>query len=214
MSPRRAEAAEAEAPTLNVTDWTDKTELFMEYPPLVAGQTALFAVHLTRLARLQAADRGPPSRRVHAGELAARRAWSPDRSRRGPARSASKATAPPPDATAGRSSSTRPDCPIGTISGSITVFADEQAANADAEKHPADDPSAIAYLKEQQWTNAFATAQVREAELRTSLRVPAAIEPLTGGEAIVAAPAAGRFTADSLIGDRRHAFARARRSAA
>ena len=25
-------------PTLDVTDWTDKTELFMEYPPLVAGQ--------------------------------------------------------------------------------------------------------------------------------------------------------------------------------
>ena len=31
----------AEPPTLDVTHWTDKTELFMEYPPLVAGQTAL-----------------------------------------------------------------------------------------------------------------------------------------------------------------------------
>ena len=40
--------AEDELPTLDVTHWTDKTELFMEYPPLVAGQTALFAVHLTR----------------------------------------------------------------------------------------------------------------------------------------------------------------------
>src|SRR6476661_1393883 len=38
-----------ETPTLAVTDWTDKTELFMEYPPLVAGKTALFAVHLTHL---------------------------------------------------------------------------------------------------------------------------------------------------------------------
>src|SRR5262245_60726253 len=39
-----------EAPTLNVTHWTERTELYMEYPPLVAGQTALFAVHLTTLA--------------------------------------------------------------------------------------------------------------------------------------------------------------------
>ena len=29
----------ADAPTLDVTSWTDKTELFMEHPPLVAGQT-------------------------------------------------------------------------------------------------------------------------------------------------------------------------------
>ena len=38
-----------ELPTLDVTHWTDKTELFMEYPPLVAGRAALFAVHLTKL---------------------------------------------------------------------------------------------------------------------------------------------------------------------
>jgi hypothetical protein len=44
---RTADAPQAEAPSLNVTDWTEKTELYMEYPPLVAGRTALFAVHLT-----------------------------------------------------------------------------------------------------------------------------------------------------------------------
>ena len=38
-------------PTLDVTHWTDKTELFMEYPPLVTGRSALFAVqHLWRAA--------------------------------------------------------------------------------------------------------------------------------------------------------------------
>ena len=36
---------EAELPTLDLTHWTDTTELFMEYPPLVAGQAPLFAVH-------------------------------------------------------------------------------------------------------------------------------------------------------------------------
>ena len=37
----------AEPASLDVTSWTDKSELFMEYPPLVAGQTVRFAVHLT-----------------------------------------------------------------------------------------------------------------------------------------------------------------------
>src|SRR5712691_7151919 len=45
----RAEPSETESPTLNVTHWTDRTELYMEYPPLVAGHTAVFAVHLTTL---------------------------------------------------------------------------------------------------------------------------------------------------------------------
>src|SRR6185295_15322173 len=82
--------------------------------------------------------------------------------------------------------------------GSVAVFGDAKTATTEAEKQPADDPAAFAYLKEQQWTNEFATARVREADLRSAMRVPAAIEPLTGGEAIVAAPAAGRFMAESL----------------
>ena len=32
------------APTLDVTSWTDKSELFMEHPPLVAGETIRFEV--------------------------------------------------------------------------------------------------------------------------------------------------------------------------
>ena len=83
--------------------------------------------------------------------------------------------------------------------GVATVFADQAAAVADAERQGEDDPSAIAYLKEQQWTNAFATAVVREADVRASIRVPAVIQPVTGGEAIVGAPAAGRFAADALL---------------
>ena len=48
-------------PSLDVTSWTDKTELFMEYPPLVAGQTVRFAVHLTRLDDFSALNAGRPS---------------------------------------------------------------------------------------------------------------------------------------------------------
>jgi len=48
-----APASGVEPATLNVTDWTEATELYMEYPPLVAGRTARFAVHLTRLEDFQ-----------------------------------------------------------------------------------------------------------------------------------------------------------------
>ena len=47
-----------ELPTLDVTHWTDTTELFMEYPPLVAGQTALFAIHLTKMADFKPVSAG------------------------------------------------------------------------------------------------------------------------------------------------------------
>jgi cobalt-zinc-cadmium efflux system membrane fusion protein len=199
-----ASEAANELPTLDVTHWTDKTELFMEYPVLVSGQKSLFAVHLTRLN-----DFGP----VNDGH--ARVEFTPESGGQpisliGPPPSRPGAfrvedAAPP----AGRyrwalvlesaALSDRHDL------GTITVFADDRAAQAGAESHAAkDDPAAIAYLKEQQWTNPFATAQAQEAEFRTAVRAPATVHPLPGGEAIVAAPAAGRFTAKELlsIGDR------------
>jgi hypothetical protein len=40
-------AADLEA--IAVTKWTEKTELFLEYPPLVTGQVSRFSVHLTEL---------------------------------------------------------------------------------------------------------------------------------------------------------------------
>ena len=55
-----ATASEPEVPTLAITNWTDKSELFMEHPPFVAGQTVRFAVHLTRLSDFSALNAGRP----------------------------------------------------------------------------------------------------------------------------------------------------------
>jgi RND family efflux transporter MFP subunit len=200
---RRTEQTSSESPTLNVTLWTDRTELYMEYPPLVAGRTSLFAVHLTTLAdfkpvaagqaRLEFTPEagGPPTAIV-----------GPQPSRPG----AFRVEGAPPPAGPYRWAlvlnapglSDRHDL------GRVNVFADQHTANADASKHPAGDAAAIAYLKEQQWTNEFATALVKAADLRTSIRVPAVLHPMPGGEAVVAAPAPGRVVAERLpsIGDR------------
>jgi RND family efflux transporter MFP subunit len=193
-----APAVEVEAPTLDVTAWTEQTELFMEYPPLVAGETALFAVHLTRLSDFSAMTAGRPSLEMTpdaGGAPVVLRGQEPSR----PGVFRIEAAAP----SAGRYTwaliVAAPGLSDRHELGAITVFADEASAFAAAESEAGEDPTAISYLKEPQWTNGFATAIVREAELRYGIRVPATIAPLTGGEAIVSAPAAGRFMADSLL---------------
>ena len=192
-----------EPPTLNVTHWTERTELYMEYPPLVAGQSALFAVHLTRLADFKAVTAGQ-ARVEFAPE-----SGGPSVSLVGPKPSrpgAFRVEGLPPAAGRYRWALVlaSPDLSDRHDLGMVAVFADESAARADAATHPADEAAAIAYLKEQQWTNEFATALVQDAELRSSIRVPAVLDALPGGEAVVTAPAAGRFVAERLpsIGDR------------
>jgi len=195
---RPAPPAEVEPPTLDVTSWTATSELFMEHPPLVASQTVRFAVHLTRLADFSALNAGRPRIEMtpEAGGVPTTLPGS-DPLRPGAFRVEGKLPA------AGRYRwALLIDAP--TLSdrhdlGTTTVFAETAAAVAEAEKQPGDDPAAIAYLKEQQWTNPFATAPVRETDMRAAIRVPARLQPVTGGEAVVSAPAAGRFIAGALV---------------
>src|SRR5688572_6642602 len=194
---REAPPPEAELPTLDVTHWTEKTELFMEYPPLVAGQEALYAVHLTRLSDFSAMTAGrarleftPES----GGAPVVLQGNEPSR----PGVFRVQAASPP----AGRYRwALLVDAPGLTDRhdlGAVTVFGDQAAAVADAEKNAEEDPTAITYLKEPQWTNGFGTVRAEEADVRRAIRVPAVIEPLTGGEAVVAAPAGGRFVSNTL----------------
>ena len=60
-------AAPEEPDPLSVTRWTDKTELFAEYPPLVVGGTSRFAIHLTRLDSFKALTEGNVEVRLQGG---------------------------------------------------------------------------------------------------------------------------------------------------
>ena len=195
--------AAPEPETLDVTNWTEQTELFMEHPPLVAGQTVRFAVHLTRLADFSALNGGRPSiEMTPEGGGSAVTLPGSDPLRPGAFRVEGKL--PPAGRYKWALLVSAPGLSDRHDLGMTTVFGDEPTAVADAQKQPEGDPAAIAYLKEQQWTNPFATTQVRHGEVRTSIRVPAAIEPVTGGEAIVSAPADGRYASGELpsVGDR------------
>jgi RND family efflux transporter MFP subunit len=170
----------------------------MEYPPLVAGQEALFAVHLTRLSDFSAMTAGRPRLEFtpeSGGMPAVLQGQEPSR----PGVFRVLAPAPPAGRYRWRLVVDAPGLMDAHDLGTITVFSDQAKAVADAESRAADDPSAISYLKEQQWTNGFATTLVQEAGIRRGIRVPAVVEPLTGGEAIVSAPSAGRFMAASLM---------------
>ena len=202
-TPNDTTGSAVEPPSLDVTSWTHQTELYMEHPPLVAGQTVRFAVHLTTLADFQALNAGRPSIEM-TPEGGGTPTVLPGSEPLRPGAFRVEGQLPPNGRyrwallIAAPALSDRHDL------GTTTVFADEASANADAEKRPDEDPAAIAYLKVQQWTNPFATVLVREGDVRTSIRVPAAVEPLTGGEALVAAPADGRYAARQLpsVGDR------------
>jgi RND family efflux transporter MFP subunit len=194
---REAAEPEAEVPTLDLTHWTDQTELFMEYPPLVAGQPARFAVHLTRLSDFSAMTAGRPRLEFTpeaGGNPAVLHGNEPSR----PGVFRVEGVAPAAGSYRWALLVDAPGLTDRHELGSITVFSDQATAMTDAAAHGEEDPTAIAYLKEPQWTNGFATAPVQEADVRRAIRVPAVIEPLTGGEAMVAAPAGGRFMSTSL----------------
>ena len=174
MCAGRGEGPTSEPATLDVTSWTERSELFMEYPPLVSGQTVRFAVHLTRLQDFSALNAGRPSIEMtpeSGGSPVTLRGSEPLR----PGAFRVEGTLPPAGRYRWALLLDAPGLSDRHDLGVATVFADERAAADDASTRPADDPSAIAYLKEQQWTNAFATTLVQESDVRRSVRVPAVI---------------------------------------
>jgi cobalt-zinc-cadmium efflux system membrane fusion protein len=182
--------AEEEPATLSVTRWTDKTELFAEYPPLAAGETSRFAVHLTRLDSFKpvTAGRVEVHLRTSDGTTETFRVDHP--SRPGifgvdvkPARAGKRELV-----IVLRAPGLDDDHRVG----GVQVHGSAGAARA-APRSGGDETSGISFLKEQQWTLDFATAIVREQAVRESIRVPAQLVPRPGGAADVLAPIDGRL---------------------
>lgn len=177
-----------------VTRWTEKTELFMEYPALISGQKARFAVHLTDLGSFKPLSAGRVTVELRSAAGSSNR-FQTD----APSRPGIFGVDVRPSAAGRYSMVVRLDSselhdvhPIGPVE----VYADAQAA---ASSPQADEEGAIRYLKEQQWTLDFATEVVAERDLRESLRVPAQVRPRTGGEVEVVAVVTGRLAAADAI---------------
>ena len=183
------EAAAAEDPPAHaVTTFTDRTELFMEYPPLVAGEQARFAIHLTDLSDFSPLREGRVVVRFEGDTIQRFEVEGPST----PGIFGVDVTVP---------SARRYQVAVELHSdrltdehriGAVTVYPDSDAALA---AMTAVEEGATSFLKEQQWTMDFATAKVESGARPAVVRVPGMIEPRAGGSADVLAPAPGRITA-------------------
>jgi len=189
----RTSAADSQAPephSESVTHWTATTELFMEYPPLVSGQTSRFSIHLTRLDNFKPVTKGRVEVRL-SGAGSASQVFSTDApSRPGIFGVDVKA----PEAGDYRMV-VRFDGEGLSDTHDLGEIASSPTSAAAAHEHGAETQDAITFLKEQQWTLEFGTAVVEERRLKSSLRVPAEVAPRSGGEAQVTAPFDGRIVA-------------------
>ena len=184
------EAAADEPEVLSVTRWTDKTELFAEYPPLAVGSTSRVAIHLTRLSDFKALDEGNVEVRLEGGSAHPELFRVEAPSRPGifgvdvtPTHAGKRQLVVVLKAT-GLNDEHRV--------GDVDVHPNTEAARA---APPAsEDAPGISFLKEQQWSLDFGTALVKEQAVRESIRVPARLEARPGGAADVVAPIDGRLT--------------------
>ena len=184
-------AAPEEPEALSVTRWTDKTELFAEYPPLVVGGTSRFAIHLTRLDSFKALTDGNVEVRLQGGT------GQPEVFRvAAPSRPGIFGVDVKP-AQAGKRELVILLTAKGLSDehrvGEVEVYPNAQAAHA-AAAAAGDDASGISFLKEQQWSLDFGTALVKEQAVRESIRLFARVEARPGGAADVVAPINGRLT--------------------
>jgi cobalt-zinc-cadmium efflux system membrane fusion protein len=185
------EATPAEPDALSVTRWTDKTELFAEYPPLAAGSMSRFAIHLTRLDTFKPLTGGNVQVRLE-GSSNPPEVFEVS----GPSRPGTFGVDVKP-AHAGTRQLIIVLKATGLVDehrvGEVDVYANPAAART-ATAAGGEDTSGISFLKEQQWSLDFGTALVKEQAVRESLRVPARLEARPGGAADVVAPIDGRLT--------------------
>jgi len=177
-----------------VTRWSARSELFMEYPALQVGASSRFAIHLTDLDSFRPLASGRVAVEFDHGDGFVERFAADSPTQAGifgvtvkPARAGM-----PSLAIRVQSPALQDLHQLGPaeVLGEAAV---SDASAADPE--PPDAAATIAFLKEQQWTMDFATEVVESAVMQQSLRVPASVEPRSGGRVLVTAPVAGRLLA-------------------
>ena len=144
--PAAAEAEHAHgAGGEKITHFTDKTELFVEFPRLVAGEKSAFAAHLTRLTDFKALAAGKVSVILSGGGQADEVFSTETPTQPGIFR---------PEALpnlAGEREMTievaTPDYTVRHVLGPVTVYADRKSADATPGEH---DDGGIGFTKEQQ----------------------------------------------------------------
>lgn len=188
-----AKGSREDPPKQAVSHWTGKTELFMEYPALVAGVKSRFAVHFTSLQTFKAQKSGKVEVILKSkdGSIDVFTATAPSRPGIFGLDVLPKKTGGYEMAVALSAADVEDLHELGVV----RVYTDAKAVVHE------DEPSGeetVAFLKEQQWALDFATEVVKDRPAREVIRVPAEIAPRVGGEAEVAAPFSGRLASSEV----------------
>lgn len=182
--------AEEEAPVV-ISKWTDKTELFVEFPPLVVGRESPFAAHFTDLTTFQAVASGAVVTTLKGldGHTISSRTPTPIV----PGIYRPVIT---PDKSGIYDLSFHRFNPedgshVDTVeAGEVHVVAKE----ADLPESAVDEgDEGITFLKEQQWQIDFATEAVEKRQLSASLKLHAKVEARAEGRVEIVAPIGGRI---------------------
>lgn len=186
-----------------VTRWSEKTELFFEYPPMVADvQGEPWAIHLTKLSDFSPVAGGTLTLafRSEDGTVFTTRANAP-------ARPGIYTPAPvlPAAGTYELAMAIDGDQLSDRIQvGEIQVYATESDVPHEEE---AEQSGGIAFLKEQQWPIPFGVAEAGLRTISETVEVNGDIVPAADGMAVVVAPVsglaeAGRNLSAPALGDR------------
>jgi len=186
----------AEHPSVVVTEWNDSTELFLEYPVLVAGQAmGNWAIHLSNMKNFRPLTEGVLTVRFLQGGREAQSFTLEAPARDGiylldpvieqPGRYDVQLTLRSPEVS---SLHVLPEVRVYADAGDIPTAEEEEAAGG------------ISFLKEQQWKIPFAVEAAQEAEVARTVSAPGEIVAPDGALAVVSAPISGIAQAASNQG--------------
>ncbi len=172
------------------TQFTARTEFFVEHPRLVVGRQARFAVHLTQLHDGAAITQGQLEGRLipsHGAPVAINAVQ--------PAKPGVFSIILTPNRAGAHRLQLRLKTSDGgdaLVLGGVQVFEDDKSAQQFVGPEVATD-SGIAFSKEQQWAFGCVTRVVETAVLDAGLDLQGTVKPAGGREVIVPAPAEGRL---------------------
>lgn len=173
-------------PVAVFTHFTDHTELFLEFPPLVVDRESAFLAHFTRLADFTpvTAGRMTVSLGLPDGGTVRVEVQAPS------APGIFRAAVTPRQAGSAQLTVVVATAEFEAVHdlGTITVHGPEEEA---VQAVAAEEQEGIVLLKEQQWRTDFATVPVEHRRLKASVRAFGNLRADPGRAALVAAPASG-----------------------
>lgn len=188
-------AEEQEHPSVVVTQWNDSTELFLEYPHLLANQaTGNWAIHLSDMSTFKPITEGTLTVRFLRNGREAKTFTV-----EAPARAGIYLLDPvieEPGAYQVQLALSSPQARSAHVLQEVTVWADASELPPGEEEAGGD----ISFLKEQQWQIPFAVHPAREQQVSRAVAAPGEIVAPDGAMALVSAPTSGIALAASNRG--------------